>query len=617
MRNKLLKIIIYCLSVVALLTGYIPVNATENNQTVGEAKSFIDGIVDYKLNASGAESIQQWIDGELTQNAGLSSEWYIIALSQSGNYDFSKYEKALLKYLSQNKVYSASSRLKYALALVASGSTDEYIYTTLNDSIGQQGVMSYVFGLHLLNNGYTSEQYSLASLKDKILSLQLSDGGWAVAGTNSDVDVTAMTIQALAPYYNNDSKIKAAVDKALALLSDRQKPSGAYTSYGIENPESTAQVLVALSSLGIDCMSDSRFIKNECTLFDGIEQYLLDDGTFCHKLDGGYNETATVQVFYAMVSYNRMKDGRTPLYVLDRANPEELKIPHINETTAKETRSTSEESKVSEEYTTTVKPTENDGQATTAEAIEDTTETDSVSGQTTGVTTGESDTTVNSVLANSVEVESTDDSTENRTENKYSENSRNDSSYKIWISLFIVVIAAGATVVLYIRKDRKKRDYIITWIIAIVAIIFTCVTDFKTPEEYYESVNETKENVIGTVSLSIRCDTITDKADGDNIPEKGIILDLLQCEIEEGDTVYDVLMEATAKYKIHIETTGSGDGIYVEGINYIYEFDYGDLSGWMYFVDGVAPSVGCEKYELTGGEVIEWKYTCELGNDIK
>ena len=276
MRNKLLKIIIYCLSVVALLTGYIPVNATENNQTVGEAKSFIDGIVDYKLNASGAESIQQWIDGELTQNAGLSSEWYIIALSQSGNYDFSKYEKALLKYLSQNKVYSASSRLKYALALVASGSTDEYIYTTLNDSIGQQGVMSYVFGLHLLNNGYTSEQYSLASLKDKILSLQLSDGGWAVAGTNSDVDVTAMTIQALAPYYNNDSKIKAAVDKALALLSDRQKPSGAYTSYGIENPESTAQVLVALSSLGIDCMSDSRFIKNECTLFDGIEQYLLD-----------------------------------------------------------------------------------------------------------------------------------------------------------------------------------------------------------------------------------------------------------------------------------------------------------------------------------------------------
>ena len=644
MRNKLLKILIYCLSAVMLLTGFTTAIAAENNQAIGGANSFIDGIIGYKLKASGADNIQKWIDGELTTNAGISSEWYVIALSQSGNYDFSGYEKALLKYLSLNKVYSASSRQKYALALAASGSTDEYIYTTLNDSIGQQGIMSYVFGLHLLNNGYSSEDYSVASLKDKILSMQLSDGGWAITGANSDVDVTAMTIQALAPYYNSDSMVKAAVDKALKFLSERQKASGAYASHGVENPESTAQVLVALSSLGIDSVSDSRFIKNGCTLFDGIEQYLLADKTFCHTLNGGYNETATVQVFYAMVSYNRMKDGKTPLYILDKANVKEIKAPDANEAATNETASTTksvkatedstttikstEEVKVREEHTSTAKITENDRETTTAKNIEATneivnetvSETNSESGQTTEAIAEEKNTTIKSaiksVLKNSVEVESTDYSTENAIEDKHSENKANGSGYKIWINLFIIAIAGCISIVLYIKRSRKKRDYIIILIIAIIAIIFASVTDFKTPAEYYKTVDETKENVIGTVSLSIRCDTILDKAEGDNIPENGIILDLFQCEIEEGDTVYDVLMDATAKYKIQIETTGSGDGIYVEGINYIYEFDYGDLSGWMYFVDGTKPSVGCGKYELTGGEVIEWKYTCKLGNDI-
>ena len=128
MKNNLLKTIIGCLYIVVILTCYISVDAIENNQTVGEVNSFIDGIVDYKLKETKASSIQQWIDGELTENVGISSEWYIIALSQSGKYDFDHYEEALLEYLSNNKVYSASSRLKYALTLSAIGSTDEYIY---------------------------------------------------------------------------------------------------------------------------------------------------------------------------------------------------------------------------------------------------------------------------------------------------------------------------------------------------------------------------------------------------------------------------------------------------------------------------------------------------------
>ncbi len=538
MNKKFLKAALSCLTIIILLLSNIPVLAEENNRTAGEAESVINGIVDYKLKDSGASDIQQWINGELTKNAGVSSEWYVIALSQSGEYNFSSYEKALLKYLSENEVYSASSRQKYALALIAAGSTDKYVHETMNDSIGQQGVMSWIFGLHLFNNGCSSNGHTLSSVKEKLLSLQLDDGGWAVMGTSGDVDVTAMAIQALAPYYKSDSAVKETLDKAVSLLSERQLDSGDYSSYEVGNIESTTQVIVALSSLGIDCENDSRFIKNGNTLFDGIKNYMLSDGTFSHKQGEGYNETATVQVFCSMVSYLRMKDGKTPIYVLDAGNSEEPKV----------TEQTTEQS-------------------------------------------------------------SYDD--------KYSSDNENNSNYKIWVTIVIIVVSSVVCVVLYFMKKRNKKNFIVIFAVAAVAVIFVWVTDFQTADSYYENTDDVKKDVIGTVTLTIRCDTIADSGDNEYIPENGIILETMEYEIEDGDTVYDVLVEATAKNKIHIETTGIADSIYVQGINYIYEFDFGDLSGWLYHVNGDEPSAGCGEYELSNGDVIEWLYSCEMGKDIE
>ena len=156
MRNKYLKkiicfftIFILISSAICMYAATISVAATEQN-TVGEAKNLIDGILAYKQDSAEVGSIQDWIDTELVDNTGTTAEWYILALAQSGKYNFDKYEKALLKYLEENQVYSASSRLKYALVLSAIGSTDVYISKTLEDSIGKQGIMSYVYGLHLL-----------------------------------------------------------------------------------------------------------------------------------------------------------------------------------------------------------------------------------------------------------------------------------------------------------------------------------------------------------------------------------------------------------------------------------------------------------------------------------
>ena len=262
MYKKLTSGFLSCLLICIIAVGFVPFKAYCANYTVGETESLADGIIDYKLSSADSSGVQNWIDGYLTDNAGNGSEWYVVGLAQSGSYDFSSYEEALLRYLDSQSVISPTSMEKYALALSAVGSTNKFITETLESAVGEQGIMSLIYGLHILNNGHTSAKCSISSVTKELLDLQYADGGWALFGENGDVDVTAMTVQALAPRYNSDSSVKSAVDKALTFLSNRQESSGGYRSFGDVNPESSAQVLVALSALGIDCQNDERFIKN-------------------------------------------------------------------------------------------------------------------------------------------------------------------------------------------------------------------------------------------------------------------------------------------------------------------------------------------------------------------
>lgn len=614
----------------------MPVSA-ENSRSVSEAQGLINDIIDNKMRESGASSVQELINGSLSANAENNSEWYIIALSQNGSYDFSAYETSLIKYLSENEVYSASSRQKYALALIATGSTNKYIYSVLNDSIGQQGIMSWIFGLHLLNNGYNSNNYSLSDVMQTILSLQLSDGGWALRGTTGDVDVTAMAVQALAPYYQNDTAVKMAIDNALAFLSNRQLPSGDYSSYGTNNLESAVQVLVALSSVGIDCKSDSRFIKDGKTLFDVVRSYQLSYGRFSHNQGGEYNEITTVQVLYSMVSYIRMMNGKATLYILDRRNPSGLQT--FDQTISKpdEATSSNSQSNANNSQSTITSnqngTTSSSGQAAinnqsitaeraTANASSATNSTESVTNatQTQNVKASENS-TANRTEKSSKSSETKQDSATNTVETSSDETiaTENESkvSYKLWCSLVIVAIAVGVCVVFYFMKKRNKKNFIVIFAVAIAVICFVLITDFQTTYDYHNNANNVKENVVGKVTLAIRCDTIADKSKNEYIPDNGIILETTEFEIENGDTAYDILKEAVAKNKIHMETSGGKESVYIQGINHIYEFDYGDLSGWTYCINGEQLPMSCGKYKLSDGDIIEFLYTCELGEDIR
>ena len=97
----------------------------------------------------------------------------------------------------------------------------------------------------------------------------------------------------------------------------------------------------------------------------------------------------------------------------------------------------------------------------------------------------------------------------------------------------------------------------------------------------------------------------------------GVILDSVSMTLGRGDSVYSILLDASKQYRLQIENNGTEDRAYIAAIEHIYEFEYGDLSGWTYRVNGEDASVGCSEYELSDGDVIEWIYTCELGKDLR
>ena len=127
-----------------------------------------------------------------------------------------------------------------------------------------------------------------------------------------------------------------------------------------------------------------------------------------------------------------------------------------------------------------------------------------------------------------------------------------------------------------------------------------------------------------TCTFSIECSTILnnlDQLDPDKlemVPSGGVILAKTTVAFYEGESVFDVLQRICKENGIHMEAewTPIYNSAYIEGIHNLYEFDCGALSGWMYKVNGWYPNYGSSRYQLKDGDVVEWRYTCDYGNDI-
>ena len=277
-----------------------------------------------------------YLSGKGTPIVGsIGGEWLTIGLARSGRtvpegyYDNAvAYVKAEINTttnrLDRNKS-TDNARLILALTAIGKDVTDVGgfdLLAGLDDMkyVKRQGTNGPVWTLIALDShGYTpAGSVTRDALVETILSLQKDSGAWYINSTSTtdDVDMTAMAIQALAPYYKTNEAVKAAVDKALTWLSTMQKSDGSFAEMAgvASSSESTAQVLVALCALGIDPTADARFAKNSFHVVDGLLTFYTGEA-FKHQLaDATVDQMGTEQSYYALAAYMRLTGGRSFLY---------------------------------------------------------------------------------------------------------------------------------------------------------------------------------------------------------------------------------------------------------------------------------------------------------------
>ena len=316
---------------------YIPVDPDEPVDPGTEIPNFD------KVYADTKKYIQNNVPAPVV--ASDRGEWAVLGLARAGVVLSDEYIQAyygkvvayvqknmgadgvLLDPESHNPTVTDNERIILALTAIGKDPTnvgDKNLLTALQDrnimqvtNTSDTDINGLVFGLLALNSGnYTQDSYWLVQA---ILTQQNEDGSWSASADTkpaSDVDMTAMALQALAPYYNEggDTTVNAAVDKALQWLSAKYKGTG-YTS-----AESCAQVVVALSALQLNANSDSSFVKTvdgapTSVLGDLLRYYLGEGQGFKHAASGKTaDQKATEQALYAMAAYERYCRRTNALY---------------------------------------------------------------------------------------------------------------------------------------------------------------------------------------------------------------------------------------------------------------------------------------------------------------
>lgn len=341
-----------CLIMIVLFLSF-PITAfAVKGYTIADIKRITDNIIDWEKNIYSING-DNLFDGDFIKKAGDSSaDWFATSISRLGYSDsYNEYSTALKNYI-VNK-YNTNDDLKdmktteycrISLTLLSLGDDPanikcydksinliaDGIYNKSVDEIGRQGVNGYIWALITLDSiNYKippSAKVSREDIINKILLSYLSDGCFTFDGSAPNIDITAMAIQSLAPYYESNRKykvnnenmtVKTVVDNSLSALSKLQADDGSFTKeFGVEG---MAQTVIALCTMGIDPENDSRFIKNGNTLLDAILKYKSDDGGFSNTLDdvSTSNSMSSYQVLLALTSYCRLKNSCLPIYNLD------------------------------------------------------------------------------------------------------------------------------------------------------------------------------------------------------------------------------------------------------------------------------------------------------------
>ena len=193
------------------------------------------------------------------------------------------------------------------------------------EDLGGQGLNGWIFAL-LTMDAVGAEvpadaRYSRQDMLDAIVSAQLPDGGFSLGGGAMDVDITAMALQALAPYQQQYPEV---IDAALNALSAAQTVTGGFESWGAQSSESCAQVILALTALDIDPVEDGRFQKNQRNVVVALMDFRLSDGGFAHEKDGPLDAMACEQAMQALTAMELRQQGEGRFFDLTAAHPVQL-----------------------------------------------------------------------------------------------------------------------------------------------------------------------------------------------------------------------------------------------------------------------------------------------------
>ena len=522
-------------------------------------------------------------------NASVGStygEWLILALARGGIISGTDTSGAAVTYLENaysvlrdmrdTKMSQPTDYARVTLAMSALGvEAPQSVLDVVRDydRVAAQGINAVTYALLALD----SKPYKDAgddALRDKYVALLLDNacesGGGVYGGdktSTADVDMTAMVLQALAPYYlNGDANVKTAVDKGLSALKTMQQSTGGFASYGTYNAESTAQVIVALTALGIDPTS-AEWKKTGDPVDALLHFYDASASMFRHTTNGKADQMATEQSAYALVAYKRFVSKQNRLYDMSDAFSEsgEVKDPKQTVASAK-------------------------------------LEIGAMGRQTVSMAVANTEDEVKSYIATRLKLLTTKGPT-----------------YEVSVQKLVPAVAGTET-----DPNGTGGSFIATVTITMdsakeTADIYGTITATK-----YEAP---KEDITVTFQL-LGDEHHTIKTDADvhtyrfNADEMPVWIDTVTVTVPGGSTVGDVfkkVMDEKGYTYVGLEGGYISSITTPDKVELTHKDDGRGNSGWMYLVNGKHANVGLNSYTLSGGEVITWHwcddYTIEEGSE--
>lgn len=267
-----------------------------------------------------AENLYEDVQNPTVGSVG--GEWTIIGVKKSDikteEEYYRNYYKRVCDYiktvdgkLSDTK-YTEYARISLALAAIGEDATEVCGYNLMKpaedmDFVTNQGINGPIFALIAANvTDYKPVLDKAERYIDYIIQQEIPGGGFSMEGPEGKpyIDITAMALQALA-YYKDDPEVGGVIERGLEVMAEAHEMDNSYSS-----SESISQMIIALTAVGDNPLTSESFIKDGKNLYEQLEEYMCEDGSFAHIKGDESDLMATEQALCALDSIALYNQGK-------------------------------------------------------------------------------------------------------------------------------------------------------------------------------------------------------------------------------------------------------------------------------------------------------------------